>query len=535
MTSENESIQINPFQYGRPIRDPKDFFGREDEVRLIYHQIQSLNSTSIIGERKVGKTCLLLLLSHPNTLKKYKISDDFLMFYIDVSSCSFFKSSDVFRRFLECISEKVTGKVREEINILLEKKYIHFREFEKIIAKISNNNKKIVFLLDEFESISMVKQGDIFSRLRYLAQQYNLVYVISTLRDLMSLFQEERFSTSPFFNIFTNHQLRGLDKDACRELIEVSFERGGLEIDSSVIDSIIKFSGTNPYFLKLACFFYFEKGINGSTDFDDNLKDLIQQKLKPSHKYNWDHLSRSEQAALQDIIKSGNTMDTPGKISLESKGYIVEVDNTLAITSESFQDYLRTIFDSHQYSSDGFRTQIAQIDTLHNLTEGDKNALRDAISRIYERGSYIEGLRNPTFDLIRYFEVEMRKFIQKILKDILGKGWFNRAFDDTSKKEIEKRIEKEEKRSVNFRYPESLLDFAILENLRDVILRQDNWNLCFSKYFEDKKAFEVKITEIIDARNRIAHFRQIHFNEVVVIIQNILWTLDYMRRQVCSI
>lgn len=523
-------MRKNPFQYLKPVQYPKDFFGRKEEIKSMYRQILSSHSVSLIGERKIGKTSLLLHLAHSQTLAEHKISpEDTLMFYIDISSCSLSKSSDVFRRFLECISEKVSGKIREDTNILLEEEYIHFRQFEDIIARINNSNQKIVFLLDEFESISMIRQGDIFSRLRYLAQMYDVVFVISTLRDLMSLFQEDRFSTSPFFNIFTKYQLKGLDENACYKLIATNFERENLKIDPSVINPIIRFSGTNPCFLKLTCFFYFEKFIDGQSAFDDNVKALVQQGLEPHHKYNWDHLPGNEQAALLDIIKNGDTKDLFAERSLERKGYIAKRKDESYITSESFYDYLKDIYDSRSSSLDSLETQIAEVDIQHNLTKNDRNALKEAKSAIESQQLHSKNLNAPIFSLIGYLELEMREYIKNTLEMALGKIWFNDALDDISKKEIEKRILKEKKRRMDFKVSENLLNYALLENLKDIILRRENWDLCFSQYFKDKKFFEVKMQEIIDVRNRIAHYHPIHFNEAVTVIQNILWILTHMR------
>jgi len=143
------------------------------------------------------------------------------------------------------MSQETIGEVKEKIDVLLGEEYVHFQQFEKIVRMINDNNRKVVFLLDEFEKISTVKYSDaLFSRLRYLAQMYDVIFVTSTLYDLRYLYREERFSTSPFFNIFTEYQLHGLDKNAARELITVSFQRGGTEIDSLAIDPIIKSSGT---------------------------------------------------------------------------------------------------------------------------------------------------------------------------------------------------------------------------------------------------------------------------------------------------
>ena len=51
----------NPFSYGNPIRDPARFHGRQAELRQIVNRLRSSarESTSIVGERRIGKTSLL--------------------------------------------------------------------------------------------------------------------------------------------------------------------------------------------------------------------------------------------------------------------------------------------------------------------------------------------------------------------------------------------------------------------------------------------------------------------------------------------
>ena len=524
-------MKENPFQYGKPVHDPKDFFGRDREIRDIYRQILTSHSVSLIGERKIGKTSLLIHLIHPHVMTDYDIStEDILMFYINMSSRSLAKSSDVFRSFLECISIEISGEIKKVADLLLDKEHIHFRQFEEIISMINNNNKKIVFFLDEFEEISRAKEGDIFSKLRYLAQMYEVVFVVSTLRDLRSLFVEERFATSPFFNIFTNYQLSGLDEDASRELITVNFQQEDFNVNPSVIDSIIRFSGTNPFFLKIACHFYFERVINGSYAFDDNLRDFLQQELEPHHTYNWEHLTRYEQAALLDIVREGNTNDSFAIRSLERKGYIAKGRTGFYITSESFQSFLEDIQNSHSYAVSTLDTQIVEINAQDNLRKSDKNALREAANKIQGQKLHLEDLRAPVYEVTGYFELELREYVKNVLESALGSDWFKGTLDRKSREEIEKRISKARRKEKNFEYPENPFQYAILENLRDTILRRDNWEHYFSEYFEDKQLFEVKMNEIVKIRNQVAHYHSIHFNEAVIVIQNILWILNRMRK-----
>ena len=58
---------VNPFSFGNPIKDPERFYGRQAEIRQIVNRLLSSahESTSIVGERRIGKTSLLCNLANP--------------------------------------------------------------------------------------------------------------------------------------------------------------------------------------------------------------------------------------------------------------------------------------------------------------------------------------------------------------------------------------------------------------------------------------------------------------------------------------
>ena len=63
----------NPFNYGNPIDDPERFFGRRREVEQIFSRLRNpaFESTSIVGERRTGKTSLLNFVSHPSIVASF--------------------------------------------------------------------------------------------------------------------------------------------------------------------------------------------------------------------------------------------------------------------------------------------------------------------------------------------------------------------------------------------------------------------------------------------------------------------------------
>ena len=70
-------MSINPFTYGKPIDDPERFIGHQREVEQIYSRLRSaFESTSIVGERRTGKTSLLKYLAHPTTQAKFDLEPE---------------------------------------------------------------------------------------------------------------------------------------------------------------------------------------------------------------------------------------------------------------------------------------------------------------------------------------------------------------------------------------------------------------------------------------------------------------------------
>src|SRR5712691_6851581 len=77
----------NPFDFGNPISDPKHFFGRGREVDNVFSRLRNagFGSSSIVGERRMGKTSLLNYLMHPNVRHSQRLdSDKYLFVYEDL-------------------------------------------------------------------------------------------------------------------------------------------------------------------------------------------------------------------------------------------------------------------------------------------------------------------------------------------------------------------------------------------------------------------------------------------------------------------
>jgi ATP-dependent Clp protease ATP-binding subunit ClpA len=77
----------NPFTYGNPISDPHRFVGREWEVKQIFGRLQNkeFESSSVVGERRIGKTSLLNYLANADVREMQGLGPEHCTFvYVDL-------------------------------------------------------------------------------------------------------------------------------------------------------------------------------------------------------------------------------------------------------------------------------------------------------------------------------------------------------------------------------------------------------------------------------------------------------------------
>ncbi len=77
-------MTTNPFVYGKPITYPAGFLGRKRELNRIYNKFQQLCSVSVVGERRVGKSSLLRLITLSEFRQKFAIGEEFALCFADL-------------------------------------------------------------------------------------------------------------------------------------------------------------------------------------------------------------------------------------------------------------------------------------------------------------------------------------------------------------------------------------------------------------------------------------------------------------------
>jgi AAA+ ATPase superfamily predicted ATPase len=267
----------NPFSYSGTIRDPEKFYGRESELARIFDRLRSMQSVSVVGERRIGKSSLL----HQIYLSvKDHLGDDCRAVYTDLPDVK--SESDFYRRV--CQRLEVEGNSFDDLDR-------------------ATRGGRVVVCLDEFERLAGNPSfsANFFNSLRSLAQTGNLAFLLATEHSLAELCQDERIATSPFWNIFIRINLGSFRRDEAEELILSGFAQ---EVTDKEVARLIELAGCFPFFLQMACYHLFEVKVGRASQWEQSFEEEAGDHLR----YLWHRLNDAEQKALRWSLALGERL-----------------------------------------------------------------------------------------------------------------------------------------------------------------------------------------------------------------------------------
>ena len=254
----------NPFTYGNPISDPRRFFGRRREVQQIFSRLRNteFESSSIIGDRRIGKTSMLNYLANAETRAAYGLDAPAQSFvYVDLQMVEVNMTPAQLWIWLlkklaaECSNDDTRALVmRESVRTL------DAFGLDELFQELDRKGQGVVFLLDEFENITRNEHfgPDFYFGLRSLAIHHKLALVTSSRRELIDLCHSAEIRSSPFFNIFANVPMSLFSESDAHELITATLAPTGIRFSQSEIQYVLNVAGLHPLFLQIACHFLYE-------------------------------------------------------------------------------------------------------------------------------------------------------------------------------------------------------------------------------------------------------------------------------------
>ena len=245
----------NPYLNRNMIRDKKLFFGRRKEVATIYSRIGAARpqSVSIVGERRIGKSSLLYFINDlGNRLSYLDESTSYIFLFMDFQE----KRRGTAEEFFASLFELLAAEAGERLGDLPEPGYDGFKQ---VCQRIDNEGMKLVMLFDEFEAITKNRnfEPEFFAFLRSLANNYNVAYVTSSVKNLQEMCHNREISDSPFFNIFSNLNLGPFSPQEARKFVAEPSSECGNPLEEH-FETIVELGGLFPFYMAIACSILFD-------------------------------------------------------------------------------------------------------------------------------------------------------------------------------------------------------------------------------------------------------------------------------------
>ncbi len=257
---------FNPFALNSYF-GPEYFCDREDEIKSLLTNVKNINSTTIISQRRMGKTSLIQHLFSSLPKKHIGINIDIfatnnrrellnalttaIATKVPANSSFGKRVWDFIRSLQPNISfDPLTGSPQVSINITTpdNDNYI-----ESIFNFLEKQPQKIVIAIDEFQQILNYPEQDTDVWLRTFIQRLNNVTFIfsGSSTHLMS----EIFSNParPFFRSTQFIYLKNIDSEIYTRFIIKHFKKGKKKISASVVQQILDWTHGHTYYVQAVC------------------------------------------------------------------------------------------------------------------------------------------------------------------------------------------------------------------------------------------------------------------------------------------
>jgi hypothetical protein len=190
---------------------------------------------------------------------------------------------------------------------------------EQVLKLISEINRDIVFMFDEFQQIRNYPEKNIEPMLRSVIQTYPVVPFIFSGSSKHML---ENMFMSPGRPFYQSSELMYLDRirdDDYRIFIREKFNQGDMEIDDLSIDKVFNWTRLHTYYVQYVCNHLYGKGEKSiGEDLVNNIFHQIITDFEPQY-INYRNLLPSHQFRLLKAIAAENGVSQPTSGNFISK------------------------------------------------------------------------------------------------------------------------------------------------------------------------------------------------------------------------
>ena len=260
----------NPFIFWA-YRSKELFCDRQKELKEMLDNGLSGADTTLIAQRRIGKTGLILRLFDEIRTEKLPIVpiyadifatrslDDFIKTLSEAIMTAIPEKSSIgkrFSKFIKALRPMITYDpltAAPQIQLTLQSEDEKKQTLKGLLTFLDNQGEKVLLAIDEFQQIREYPEENVEALLRTIIQKLNNVtflYCGSKRHMMLNIFSDER---NPFYRSTEFLTLQKLDRDVYSDFIEGHFKRAGIEIERETIDYILEWTRSHTYFTQRLC------------------------------------------------------------------------------------------------------------------------------------------------------------------------------------------------------------------------------------------------------------------------------------------
>lgn len=244
-------MTYNPYVVGPPLRGEVGFYGRQDIIEWVKHELCNPNTNAIVlqGQRRIGKTSLLL------QINRQLPSEQFFSIYFDLQDQATRPLGEMLADLADTLADEI-GIEPQLANEFDDRGNFFVSSFLPQIYKQLATHMRLVFLFDEFDVLDTIVKSELptsaarqafFPFIRRLFEETRLAFVFVVGRNPEDMSQD--FAAT--FKGALQREIWVLRPHAARELITQRGIETGLLFKETAIKRILALTNGHPYLTQL--------------------------------------------------------------------------------------------------------------------------------------------------------------------------------------------------------------------------------------------------------------------------------------------
>lgn len=260
----------NPFIF-RVYQTKELFCDRQEELKTLITNTLSGTDTTLIAQRRIGKTGLIYRLIDEIRFEKLPVLPIYVDIFATRSLEDFVKTLSTaimnaipekssigkkFAKFIRSLRPLITYDPltsTPQIQLTLQSEDEQKQTLTGLLTFLDNQDKKILLAIDEFQQVREYQEKNVEAMLRTIIQTLNNVtflYCGSKRHMMLDIFGGER---NPFYRSTAFVALQKLNRDVYAEFITKHFRDGGFDIDNDAVAYILDWTRGHTYFTQRLC------------------------------------------------------------------------------------------------------------------------------------------------------------------------------------------------------------------------------------------------------------------------------------------